>query len=197
MRKYLALFLFIFSLPVFALSGPTPPAGWNNLSDAQRAEISRQVAVTVEENVKQAAPAAATAALADPKKLDEWLTLGEHMGKMMGGAAKEVGVAVNDFVNTPVGQMTMVLVVWKYMGGTLVHVVGGLLVWALGVLVVGFLYRRMRDTTIEYNKEVRNWFGNHPRVRVQRPALSSGEVSNLFYSAAFFLLVGLVTMFTF
>lgn len=195
MRKYLALFLFMFSLPVFALSGPTLPPGWNNLSDAQRAEISHQVAVTAETNAKQAAPAAAV--LADPKKMDEWLTLGEHMGKMMGGAAKEVGVAVNDFVNTPVGQMTMVLVVWKYMGGTLVHVVGGLLVWALGVLVVGFLYRRMRGTTIEYNKEVRNWFGNHPRVRVQRPALSSGEVSNLFYSAAFFLLVGLVTMFTF
>lgn len=195
MRKYLALFLFMFSLPVFALSGPALPPGWNNLSDAQRAEISHQVAVTAETNAKQAAPAAAV--LADPKKMDEWLTLGEHMGKMMGGAAKEVGVAVNDFVNTPVGQMTMVLVVWKYMGGTLVHVVGGLLVWALGVLVVGFLYRRMRDTTIEYNKEVRNWFGNHPRVRVQRPALSRGEVSNLFYSAAFFLLVGLVTMFTF
>ena len=102
----------------------------HGLTNEQKAELVKQV-----EQMKSAANAI-DANIPTVAQIDQWANVGEHIGKMMGGAAKEVGVAVNDFVKTPVGVMTAGLIIWSYMGSMIVHVVSG---WAMLIIMFGIL----------------------------------------------------------
>lgn len=64
---------------------------------------------------------------------EKWGELGTNMGKAAVGAAREVGVAANEFVSTPLGKITMGIVVYKIVGKEVVHFATG-----LGVLVFFF-----------------------------------------------------------
>ena len=178
-----------------ALAGTTSDAvrtaGWENLTESEKAEITKMVAD------KSAAKSSVTGVLTDVKKVDEWVGVGERIGKMMGGAAKEVGVAVNEFIQTPVGKMTMAIVVWKTIGGPLVHLVGGFIVLFLGFIVMTAIYKRLVRTEIKYNKEEKNVFGNHPVLAVERGAFSSDDFWAMFLGSLMFIGLALVCMFTF
>lgn len=52
----------------------------------------------------------------DLDKAKQWVEFGEMIGKAIGSTAKELNVAVNEFVQTPVGKMALVLIVWKVAG---------------------------------------------------------------------------------
>ncbi|TSC63061.1 MAG: hypothetical protein G01um101448_242 [Parcubacteria group bacterium Gr01-1014_48] len=53
----------------------------------------------------------------------------------MGGAAKELGIAVEDFSKTSLGTLTIVLVIWKMIGNDLIQLIVGLL-WFMVVIPV-------------------------------------------------------------
>lgn len=135
------------------------------LTDAQKAEL-----------VKQAEAMKSTIAQEETtEKIDKWVNVGERIGKMMGGAAKEVGIAVNDFVKTPVGQMTAALIIWNYIGSALVHVIAGFALLGLTVIGTRFAYHVLSAPTIEYDPENRDWRGR-PRIKSYKPhALGDGE----------------------
>ena len=71
-------------------------AGFDKLSDQQRAEIVKLVA----DKASQAKHQTETAAV---DQAERWVNIGSQVGKGMVGAAKEMGVAVNEFANSPVG----------------------------------------------------------------------------------------------
>jgi hypothetical protein len=50
------------------------------------------------------------------KEVEKWGELGTGMGRAAVNAAKEVGLAANDFVQTPLGKVTMGVVLYKVMG---------------------------------------------------------------------------------
>lgn len=166
-------------------------AGWDNLTESQRAEITKLVAD------KAAAAKESPIDVPNVQKIDEWVGVGERIGKMMGGAAKEVGVAVNDFITTPVGKWTMFLIVWKYMGGAAIHFFGGLLVMLIGSVVATALYRRMTHCTITYNEAEKNIFGNHPVLKKEQSAFGSDDFWALFLVSAAFTAASIICIFTF
>ena len=43
---------------------------------------------------------------------ERWVQIGANIGQMMGGAAKELGIAVNEFSQTSLGEVTMVMIIW-------------------------------------------------------------------------------------
>lgn len=166
-------------------------AGFNKLSETQKAEIVAHIAKNNEQKTD----------LADAKQLEvkaeKWVDLGERMGKMLGGAAKEVGVAVNDFVKTPVGQLTMLLIVWSYVGNALVHIFGGVFIIIVGLLMCMYWARRSINVSTEYDQEKVDIFGRARVRHVKREALSSDAITGFTISSLAIMGVGLIVMFTF
>lgn len=178
-------------------------AGFSKLSETEKAAIIKQIAEQAAAKkdtpnlVQDLAATAAADARNAPEKVDQWLNIGERIGKMIGGAAKEVGVAVNDFVKTPVGLTAMALIVWHYMGGVIVHVFGGLLVMAVGLGFVVYFFQRYRGETIEYDAEKKDIFGRSVVKQVIRRPVGGEETAGFMIASALIVLVSLITMFTY
>ena len=172
-------------------------AGFNKLSEAEKAAIIKQIADQAAKKEPNLVQELAADASKTPDKVDQWLNIGERIGKMIGGAAKEVGVAVNDFVKTPVGITAMALIVWHYMGSMIVHVFGGLLVITVGLSFVVFFVRRYRGEVIEYDTEKKDVFGRSVVKQVTRRPVGGEEIFGFMCAAAIVLVAGLVTMFTY
>jgi len=49
-----------------------------------------------------------------------WIGIGSEIGKAVDASMQAITSRTNEFANTPMGKLTVVLVVWKVMGGTLV-----------------------------------------------------------------------------
>lgn len=196
MERFLIIFMLLVTLVVPAHaalnSDSVAQAGFNKLTEQQKAEILKQVADASANSDVTTAVASVT-----PTKVDEWVTIGERVGKIMGGAAREVGIAVNDFVKTPVGQLTMFLIVWKVMGGMLIHLLGGIIVFASGWTFTYLLYRRLSETKIKYHPEAKDWLGRPKVVEVYREALGADSAWGVFGCFAATTIAGLVTIFTF
>lgn len=140
-------------------------AGFDKLSDSEKAEIIKMVA-------DKADAQGPSAAIPSPEKVGQWLDLGPKIGQMIGGAAKEVGIAVNDFVKTPVGQLTMLLIIWKLIGASLIHVVGAFVVLVVGTWATKKYFSHVRS--IEYDVDKVDVF---KRSRIKRVVFEdmSGE----------------------
>jgi len=101
--------------------------------EAKKKELEALQAVATPTNVSAAVREEAAA----------WGNLGANMGHALVGAAKEVGVATNEFAATPLGKVTVGIVAYKIVGRELLHYIGGsifLLVtwsWATYVLMRG------------------------------------------------------------
>lgn len=193
MKRIFALFVVLFAVNGYGLdTRSVDGAGFNKLTEQQQADIIKQVADKAAENKAVIVPGAVTA-----EKVNQWVEVGQNIGKMFGGAAKEVGVAVNEFSQTDVGKWTMILIIWHYLGGAIVHVVSGLLVLLASILFVRYLINRQYTSDIEYNREVRNIFLNHPKVKVKRRPVDDGNA--FWYAFLYVLAVGFscAIMFTF
>lgn len=142
-------------------------AGWDKLSDAQKSEVLQVVANKVVETDKNKI---STNDLNNPAKLNEWVDLGKNIGLAFNGAAKELGIAVNDFVNTPVGMITMILIIWHFMGGMILHFVGSILVLVVGLGFVRWHYRTQVEMVEEYSLDKTNIFGNARLVSRTEPS---------------------------
>lgn len=118
----------------------------SGLSDAQRAAIETQAAQMRQENAQKKMPGVPASA-----SVNQWIDVGANLGKALAGAAKEVNVAVNDFVKSPVGMITAGIIIWQFIGGALVHLFGALIVLTFGFSVLWWATRNSYQTTIEYD----------------------------------------------
>lgn len=168
-------------------------AGFSNLSAEQQAEVLKQVTT-----MQQKAPTGRPAATVDT--VDKWVNIGERIGKMMGGAAKEVGVAVNEFVKTDVGRWTMMLVIWNYIGNDLVHIFihigGAIIVWVIGFSVIFNLVRRRNPLVITRDVTKRNVFGNYPVLKTERNKISDDDMAMTLISGLIILVAGILMLTT-
>jgi len=134
-------------------------AGFSKLTEQQKTEILANVAA------QAAANDAGITTMTDGvtvDKLSQWASKGAEIGKGFAAAAKELGVAVTDFANTPIGKMTFVIIVWKVMAGEIVHIVGGFLFLGIGLFSIKKAFSSMQKIQRDYNLEAKNIFGNHP-----------------------------------
>lgn len=163
-------------------------AGFDKLSAEQQAQIVSSIAAaqTKESDVIDT--------------VDKWVNVGERIGKMVGGAAREVGIAANEFVQTDVGKMTAAMIVWNYMGSDVVdifvHVVGGMMFIVIGLSTVFFIMRRSRDTVVTYSDTKTNLLGNPVVEKVERDALSGDQQFSFTAAAGLVLALGSIMMLT-
>lgn len=188
-----------FSAPAYAGgldSNSAHAAGFNKLTEPEKAEIIKQIATKAQAN-GSGNLAAAVADAAQPAKVDQWLNIGERVGKMIGGAAKEVGVAVNDFVKTPVGMTAMALIVWHYMGDMIVHLFGGLMVLAVGISFILYFARKYTRTEIIYDSEKKDIFGRSVIKSVHKSKWDGEQIGSFMFATACVIIASLTTIFTY
>ncbi len=190
MKKFIAIVALMVSFNAFAAltTDSVSNAGFSKLSEAQKAEIIKQIANQAAES-KVSVPS--------EEKVEKWVKIGSQVGQGLAGAAKEVGIAVNDFAKTPVGQLTMMLIVWHMIGGVLVHIFGGILIMVIGLWFIYFMFKRAYPDRIVYSKEHKNIFGNFAVESVQRTPVQDDNAAGWLFAAAIVILAGLITIFTF
>ncbi|HET8687807.1 MAG TPA: hypothetical protein VFM18_14260 [Methanosarcina sp.] len=169
-------------------------AGWNNLTPSQQADILKQVADT---SAKQPTAVNQVVENASTEKVKEWASVGTQIAQGVAAAAKELGIAVNDFAKTPVGKWTLFLIIWHIMGGLIVHLAGGLLVLLFGFTLVLVLYRGRTRSTPKYSSTDKNIFGNYAKIGVSKDELTSGEATELVIISAITVVLTLICIFTF
>lgn len=112
MKYLLAIALLLtLQIPTFAATAQV-----SNLTDEQAAELELMGERMKSQNTNEIPTA---------EKLTEYAQVGEQIAKAIGAAAKECGVAVNDFVQTPVGKLTTFIIVYKLIGRDLIHYICG------------------------------------------------------------------------
>lgn len=164
-------------------------AGFSKLSEAQKAEIIKQIANQAADKPSVTAPS--------EEKVEKWVKIGSQVGQGLAGAAKEVGIAVNDFAKTPVGQLTMMLIVWHMVGGVMVHIFGGIMIWVVGLTFIHFMFKRAYPDKVTYSKEHKNIFGNFAIENVQRTPVQDDNAAGWLFAAGIVIVAGLITIFTF
>lgn len=103
-----------------------------------------------------------------PSQLNEWASLGKNIGQGLVGAAKEMGVAANDFANTTLGQTVIVMLVWKFFGKSVIlFSMLFLIPLLIGPIVITAVKRSFAEYrteivekcfgTLKWSKEIRNY----------------------------------------
>ena len=179
----------------FAWAGNTSDAvrdaGFSKLSEAEKAEVIKMVA-----DKASSKDSSVPVALAEDR-VEKWVKIGSNIGQGLAGAAKEVGVAVNDFSQTPVGQLTMLLIVWHMIGAQLIHVFGGIMIWIVGIAIIRHMVARAYPSKITYSKEVKNIFGNYVIEKVEPMEIDGGSAAGWLCAYGIVLIAGLIAIFTF
>ena len=193
MKKFFAVILMMVSISAFAGndSETVRAAGFAKLSEAEKAEVIKMVAD------KAASKDVSVPAALTEDKVEKWVKIGSNIGQGLAGAAKEVGVAVNDFAKTPVGQLTMMLIVWHMIGAQLIHVFGGIMIWIVGIAIIRHMVARAYPSKITYSKEVKNIFGNYVIEKSEPIAIDDGNAAGWLFAYGIVLIAGLIAIFTF
>lgn len=191
MKKFFAAILMMVSISAWAgnTSDAVNSAGFSKLSEAEKAEVIKMVADKASQ--KDVMPTMTE------DKVEKWVKIGSNIGQGLAGAAKEVGVAVNDFATTPVGQLTMLLIVWHMIGAQLIHVLGGILIWVVGIAIIRHMVARAYPSKITYSKEVKNIFGNYVVEKSEPIAIDDGNAAGWLFAYGIVLVAGLIAIFTF
>lgn len=126
--------------------------------------------------------------------IDEYAELADKLSNTMTKTATNMGVVVNDFANSPVGMMTAGVVVWKYVGASLLSfIVGSLIAIIISIGTFSFI-NKTREIRIEYNTEKTNIFGNHPKKVVKKDSISDDSYIVLFgWAIAMFVCVAIAS----
>lgn len=189
MKKLLFASLLMFSISAWA----QVEVNTHGLTESQKADLVK-VAEGMKQQTQQAAPTEiASADVAD--KVVKWANVGEQFGKMIGGAAKEVGVAANEFLKTPVGIMTAGLIIFHYVGSPIIHVALGLILFITGMTLVTWLAKRGTQFEITYDKTKTNVFGNYVVLSKQRGKMSEDFILGIAIGYIITVVVSIWTVF--
>lgn len=72
-----------------------------------------------------------------------WVGMGKEIGEAVNSSMAAVTTQSNTFAQTPVGKLTVLIVIWKVIGDQALHVFGGLIELVLCVPIWLWSYRRM------------------------------------------------------
>lgn len=84
------------------------------------------------------------------EELSKWGELGKGVGEALLSAARELGVAANDFARTPLGMVTTGIVVYKIIGRDLLKIIVGSILFTLGWVFGLRLMRHAKGITYTY-----------------------------------------------
>lgn len=139
----LAILLMFVAMPVFAQETQTDP----NTASAQ---LNEKIAKMTDAQKADALATLNAGESATAARAREWIEIGNGLGEGLAATAQKMGVVTNEFAQTSVGKMAMVLIIWNYMGDDITGWIAGLMMWFLGIPL--WLYQS-RKVFGEYNEK--------------------------------------------
>ena len=134
----------------------------SNLTAAQTAELKAHAAKMSAQNLVEKSSNSLDS-LSPEKAMSLAATWGTQasvaakgFAEALGVAARELNISVNDFLGTPAGKMTAVLIIWKVAGSAILHMLFGLSFAITGMIVARVIYLRL--FTKEMMPVESNWF---------------------------------------
>lgn len=125
-------------------------------------EIAIQLEKCKTKNVSQKIP--------DIKEIENYGEVAKGIAEAIGIAARELGIAVNEFVDTDAGKLTVALIIWHVFGGQLLSVIGAIIGIYFGLKSLSRIQRYFLYTGED--KVYTGWFG----IKHTRPILSVSEI---------------------
>lgn len=152
MKTILLSIMLAVSMVGVSLANETTIATQGTLSESQKADLAAQAAKMVADNANEKVAPEAPGKTAAVVK--QWAEIGTAIGTGLAASAKELGIAANEFAQTPVGKFTVFLIAWHFIGGTILHVFFALLWFFTTLIVFVWLYRRasIARTVTYYDK---------------------------------------------
>jgi hypothetical protein len=141
-KKFLVIASLLFSFSAFA------DIDTSNLTDAQKADLQAQAAKISAQNIAQKSNNVLDEASKDPSKAmslaatwgQQAATAAEGFAKALGIAAHELNINVNEFLSTPAGKLTAILIIWKVAGIGLVHLLWGITTFFVTGIITRILF---------------------------------------------------------
>lgn len=165
-RSILLATLLLFSGVAFAQQATHNPCA--NIPEATR-NMNQQEVTTLLETCR--APAATVVEqLTNPETANKWSDAAKGFAEAIGIAAKELGIAANDFLDSPAGYLLAFILLFNYGGGMVIGVpmsVFTILLWWTTV-------KRVMRGTIEYQMVPVFW-GAFTMRRVSKMTTQSSE----------------------
>lgn len=166
MLKQLMLAAVLFATPAFACQEDV--AKIPGLNDTERAALVQKC-----EAAKTEVKAAVTEAVAEPEKAvekvstatTEAVSVGKQAAEVVKEVAKELSIAVNEFITTPVGVLATGVAVWYFAGDEVGSVIGA--IWGMFGGVILFIVATILGSAVRKSlmfKEsaettLKGWFG--------------------------------------
>jgi hypothetical protein len=138
MKNFLIfLMISIFAFPAVANIGADDISPqWNQLTPQQQAEMAQLIA-------QKAAAGSTTLPDVEPEEVEGWLKLVDKVGEGLIKLAHDLGVEANELLKTPVGMMTMGLVVYSVMGEQILELATGMIWFFLTFPILVAIFYKM------------------------------------------------------
>lgn len=182
MKKILVALSLFLSLNAFA-SIQNTTVDLSKLTPEQRQIITQQV------NDLSTTPTNISASVR--KEAEAWGDLGANMGKAMVSAAKEVGVAANEFSQTSLGRVVVFMVAYKIVGHDILGVLFGSLILVFGYGLAIWVLLTKRWSKVKYEYEPVLW-GLYKKARIVEFETDSDTVTTKFIVFCVLLLMSTV-----
>lgn len=148
MKYLIPVLVLLIAAPAFGQVGTT------GLSDVQKAELEMQAAKMREDNENSPQRALDTAR--------EWSELGTGVGQALVSVSKELGMAADEFSRTPVGKITVAVIVWKVIGAEVVRKLSALLFLVVAIPLWMKYFRKLAVVErIEYHENGKKKLVSH------------------------------------
>jgi hypothetical protein len=144
MKKLIVLFIAAVMSFAAAAADEVRSVDISKLTNAQKADVLKYAASLEESKGSNLSEKTR-------EEVGKWGELGVGMGRAAVAAAKEVGVAANEFVQTPLGKITMGVVVYKVIGKDIIKFLVGSTVFTIFLTVAVILvFRKKGNVTYDY-----------------------------------------------
>lgn len=183
MKKLIAAVL----LATTTLMAASQTIDTSGLTEQQIQEIAAKAAELKAKNPEGAVAAAQDVSKAIRTEAGAWGELGVNMGKAMVGAAKEVGVAANEFAATDFGKIVTFMVVYKYIGEEVLSIIFGSGVMIIGTILSIWLARSLVWYSVKYEYRPVLWGLYNKKVPIEIETSEDATIAKVAGSA--FLLI--------
>jgi hypothetical protein len=129
------------ALALFAASSFAQAVDTAGLTAPQVAQIKSQIAQAAAQNAVDASPGQVLGVAATWGQ--QAAIAAEGFATALSIAAKELGFAVNDFLNTDAGKLTAVLIIWKVAGAAIANLLVGLAIMITGQIIARVIYMKL------------------------------------------------------
>ena len=184
MKKWIGLLALVFACSAQAVINDSQ-LDLSKLTNAQRSQLKIQALQLEQEATKTPTVDTATRVRTEAEK---WAELGTNVSSALIAGAKNVGVAANEFAQTPLGMVTTGIVVYKFIGRDILHYLAGLFLLIVGTIAAAKWFSYCTKDRIEYE--------NIPRVfnlwvsrKVKMISRDSSNMSEAYFGSAILLLI--------